>query len=617
MSRRFSLAKTLSSAFISSSDEKKDEDDEPSFLSSGLGPKVAAILEKHADKIHDDSFLKIVRQLEFWHADQNLPEEELLALAERLANIASWREDLDDESIPEEKKFQIPKVRFGKTELQMPIITCGGMRIQETWIPDNVPLLASNKSKVVKSKSQANLKDVIRSCLKLGLIHFETARMYGSSEVQFVDALTSLMEEGTVRREDFVFQTKLMIGSGSRAQFEKEWEASWSNVGKLGYVDLFAFHLLSNESQIDNILDDADDGIFDFVLNLQKEGKIKHIGFSTHGPAENIMRLISSNKFSYVNLHHHFFGDYHAAGTPDTLGGQGNAACVKRALELDMGVFDISPFDKGGKLYRPSAAVAAAIGPGMSPIAFAALHAWKTEGMHTVSVGLARSSDLDEVIEAARIYSMDDDKAGALVKAAQDRLEDLARERLGKEWFEKGLLNVPSFYERPADGIAIGHMLWLHNCLKAYGMHEFAKDRYKNIESAKWNRSKSYEENVKNISPGNPGRYYDDSVDLAALTEALKNHYDPGLAKSKIIEVHNWLRKASTLSEEERAKLGWKQAYNLTTWEEFPGEVVTMSGVLLSRMGILSGGGKSEDAVEEAKVMRGMVRRSSRMRLVG
>lgn len=348
------------------------------------------------------------------------------------------------------------------------------------------------------------------------------------------------------------------------------------------------------------------------MLDLQKEGKIKHIGFSTHGSAENIMRLISSNKFSFVNLHHHFFGDYHAAGTPDTLGGQGNAACVKRALELDMGVFNISPFDKGGKLYRPSAAVAAAIGPEMSPIAFAALHSWKTEGMHTVSVGFARSSDLDEVIEAARIYDMGDDKAGALVKAAQGRLEELAMEKLGKEWFEKGLLNVPSFYERPADGMAIGHMLWLHNCLRAYGMHEFAKDRYGNIESAKWSTSKSYEENVKKFSPGNPGRSYDDSVDL---TEALKNHYDPGLAKSKIVEVHNWLKKASTLSEEERAKLGWKQAYNLTTWEEFPGEVITLSNVILARMGIKSGGGKSEDAVEEAKVMRGIVRRSSLLSL--
>jgi len=350
-SRRFSLTKTLSSAFTSSSEEKKEEDTDgnsPSFLSSSLGPKVASILEKYS--IHDDSLLKIARQLEFWHhaADQNLSDEEFLALAERLAKIASWREEVDDESIPEEKKFKVPKVRYGRTELQMPIITCGGMRIQETWIPDNTPLLRSNKSKVVKSKSQDNLKDVILSCLKLGLNHFETARFYGSSEVQFVDALVNLIEEGTIKRSDFIFQTKLMAGASTkRADFSKQWEASWSNVDKLGYVDLFAFHCVSESDQIDTILSDDNDGPYKFALDLQKEGKIKHIGFSTHGSAANILRMINSNKFSYVNVHHHYFGDYHAAGTPDTLGGQGNAACVKRALELDMGVFNISPFDKG------------------------------------------------------------------------------------------------------------------------------------------------------------------------------------------------------------------------------------------------------------------------------
>jgi hypothetical protein len=34
-----------------------------------------------------------------------------------------------------EAKWQCPKVRFGRTELEMPIITCGGMRQQQTWRP--------------------------------------------------------------------------------------------------------------------------------------------------------------------------------------------------------------------------------------------------------------------------------------------------------------------------------------------------------------------------------------------------------------------------------------------------------------------------------------------------
>ena len=128
MSRRGSLVKTLSSVFLGE-EKKEDEDGEPSFLASDLGPQVAAILDKYGDKIHDDSFLKIIRQLEFWYTTDNdarLSDNEFLALTERLAKIASWRDEVDDESIPDDKKFKIPTVRFGKTEIDMPIVTCGG-----------------------------------------------------------------------------------------------------------------------------------------------------------------------------------------------------------------------------------------------------------------------------------------------------------------------------------------------------------------------------------------------------------------------------------------------------------------------------------------------------------
>lgn len=75
----------------------------------------------------------------------------------------------------------------------------------------------------------------------------------------------------------------------------------------------------------------------------------------------------------------------------------------------------------------------------------------------------------------------------------------IAVDKLGKDWFEKGLLNVTSFYTKSSDVMAIGHMLWLHNCLLVYGMYEFAIDRYGMLEgpSAKWKKGKTYEENRK------------------------------------------------------------------------------------------------------------------------
>ena len=143
--------------------------------------------------------------------------------------------------------------------------------------------------------------------------------------------------------------------------------------------------------------------------------------------------------------------------------------------------------------------MATATGPELSPLAFAVLHAWKTQKMHTVSVGFARPSDLDEVIAAAKMFSDTTGKTDKLLKAAETKLDEIAVEKLGKEWYEKGLLNIPSFYKESTDGLAIGHMLWLHNCLTAYGMYEFGKDRYGMIEpcSAKWSKKKTFEENCK------------------------------------------------------------------------------------------------------------------------
>jgi hypothetical protein len=63
--------------------------------------------------------------------------------------------------------------------------------------------------------------------------------------------------------------------------------------------------------------------------------------------------------------------------------------------------------------------------------------------------------------------------------------------------------------------------------------------------------------------------------------------------------------------EEEKVKLGWKQAYNLTTWEEFPGEVISVSNVLLGRMGLKGGTGPTKAVAAEAVSMRAVVRRNS------
>ena len=66
--------------------------------------------------------------------------------------------------------------RFGRTGLNMPVFSCGGMRYQHKW--QDVPLAE------VPEENQRNLEATIRRSVELGINHIETARGYGSSERQ-------------------------------------------------------------------------------------------------------------------------------------------------------------------------------------------------------------------------------------------------------------------------------------------------------------------------------------------------------------------------------------------------------------------------------------------------
>src|SRR5204863_5849784 len=85
--------------------------------------------------------------------------------------------------------------RFGRTELAMPVISCGGMRYQFKW-QDVDP-------KEVPPDNQKNLETTILRALELGINHIETARGYGSSEMQLGNILPSLP------RNQILVQTKI------------------------------------------------------------------------------------------------------------------------------------------------------------------------------------------------------------------------------------------------------------------------------------------------------------------------------------------------------------------------------------------------------------------------
>lgn len=336
--------------------------------------------------------------------------------------------------------------RFGRTELQMPVFSCGGMRYQYKW--QDVP------SAEIPQANQKNLEATILRSLELGINHIETARGYGTSEMQLGKILP------TIPREKFIFQTKIAPKLNPR-EFRRQFKQSFQFLG-LEHIDLLGIHGINNEETLHNTIRPG--GCLDEARQLQKEGKVRFIGFSTHGSTEIITEAINTGEFDYVNLHWYYIN-------------QENWSAIEAATKQDMGVFIISPSDKGGKLYSPPQKLVDLCQP-LSPIVFNDLFCLSHPQVHTLSLGAAKPTDFDEHIKVLSLL----DKAEEILPPIIERLEQAAIASLGENWFKTWREGLPSYQDTPGN-INIPVILWLRNLALAYDMTEYSKARYNLLEN--------------------------------------------------------------------------------------------------------------------------------------
>lgn len=337
--------------------------------------------------------------------------------------------------------MSIPTRRFGKTGLQMPVITCGGMRYQQSWQDDE----AARAS--VTEENQKNLEATVRYALDLGINHIETARGYGTSEYQLGKFLPSLP------RDKMIVQTK--IGpKDTPAEFLETFKISMAAL-KLDYVDLLSIHGINNEDTFRQALKSMP-----ALEQLKKEGHCRHIGFSTHGAPDIVVKAIETGLFEYVNLHWYFV--YH----PVTW------ASVEAAAKQDMGVLIISPVDKGGKLYEPPPKLIELCQP-LTPVAFNDLYCLRRPEVHTLSIGAARPSDFVE--HAAAVQSLEEKLP--MVRKIEERIIKAMEKTLGADWVHRWHEGLPRWQETPGE-INIPEILRLWTFAKGLDLVEFGKMRY-------------------------------------------------------------------------------------------------------------------------------------------
>jgi uncharacterized protein len=328
--------------------------------------------------------------------------------------------------------------RFGKTELRMPVISCGGMRYQQSW--------NSDESDKVTGANQRNLEACIKRAVELGINHIETARGYGTSEYQLGKILP------TFARDALIVQTK--VGADRDVgKFAATFEKSMGLLG-LDYVDIFSFHGVNNRDNLE-----ATKACLDQAFQWQREGRIRHLGFSTHGPRDLILETIMLGAFDHVNLHWYYIF-------------QDNWPCIEEAQRRDMGVFIISPNDKGGRLYEPSEKLERLTAP-LHPMVFNGLFCLARPEVHTLSCGVSRPEDF-----AVHLETVDKlDRAAELIAPIMARLEQTLADRFGVVWATSWNQGLPEWDAVPGE-MNIPWILRLRNLAMAYDMIEYGKMRY-------------------------------------------------------------------------------------------------------------------------------------------
>jgi predicted aldo/keto reductase-like oxidoreductase len=323
------------------------------------------------------------------------------------------------------------------------------MRYQHKW--QDVPMSE------VPPENQANLAATIHRSLELGINHIETARGYGSSERQLAEVFRALPKDKWPR-EKLIIQTKVAPTADPKV-FVAEFNDSLARLG-LDYVDLLGLHGINTHEQLWSSVRPG--GCLAAARELVAQGKVRHVGFSTHASLDVIQAAIAHQAdggFDYVNLHWYYIF-------------QNNWPAIEAAARADTGVFIISPADKGGMLYRPSARLSELCAP-LHPLVFNVLFCLQRPEVHTLSVGASCPKDFD--LQYSALAQMG--QVNELLPPIEKRLREAMIAAVGPDVADHFAEGLPAWQHSPGY-MNVPVMIWLRNLALAYDMVEYGRMRY-------------------------------------------------------------------------------------------------------------------------------------------
>ncbi|MBE0586240.1 MAG: aldo/keto reductase, partial [Desulfofustis sp.] len=199
---------------------------------------------------------------------------------------------------------------------------------------------------------------------------------------------------------------------------------------------------------------------------------VDHVGFSGHAPLEVIRAAVEHEEdggFDYLNVHWYYIFDV-------------NRPAIEAAAARDMGIFIISPTDKGGHLHKPSKPLLKLTTP-LTPMLFNDFWCLQQPGVCTISIG---ASAPEQFAEHLRVLRLLEQQATNLLDDIDDRLRRAMAEATGNERPDAHWLRMPPWDSAPGL-INLSMVIWLYNLMRGWGMKEYARARYRMLgEGSSW-----------------------------------------------------------------------------------------------------------------------------------
>lgn len=321
--------------------------------------------------------------------------------------------------------------RFGKTNLTLSVFSLGTMR---------------------GLHDPHTFQRTVYAALDAGINHIETAQGYGNSEVYLGQALQTLPPG---ERDRLILTTKL-TPTPDPAQLRPQLEHSLQRLQR-DRLDCLALHGLNTPEHLHWFTH----GGREVLQTAQRDGLIRYIGFSTHGPLDLILTALNTHAFDFVNLHYYLLF-------------QRNAPVLDAAQAQDLGTLIISPRDKGGQLFNPPDRLRALCEP-LSPVGLNYRFLLADPRITTLSVGGETATDLEEPLQWC-------DRTDPLTPTEQQilaRLSTAQSATLGPDHCHQCYACLPC-----PEAIHIPEVLRLRNLAVAYEMTTFGQYRYGMFEKA-------------------------------------------------------------------------------------------------------------------------------------